>query len=148
MIAIACDHAAIALKNQIIAHLKGRGEALTDCGGFSDKSVDYPDFALKAALLVAKGECTRGILICGTGIGMSIAANKVRGIRCAHCTDEISAAMARQHNNANMIALGARITAHDTALRMVDIFLNTPFSDEPRHAKRVRKIMDIEENRG
>ena len=144
MIAIGCDHAAKLLKEKIIAHLKDRGLDVTDCGCFSDESVDYPDYALKAALLVARGECEKGILVCGTGIGMSIAANKVRGIRCAHCTDEFSAAMARQHNNANMIALGARITDNDTALRLVDIFLCTPFSEEIRHAKRVEKIMAIE----
>lgn len=144
MIAIACDHAAGLLKNEIIAHLKERGFEVNDCGCFGDASVDYPDYALKCALLVAGGECEKGILICGTGIGMSIAANKVKGIRCAHCTDAFSAAMAREHNNANIIAIGSRISDIHTAIGLVDIFINTPFSEEQRHHKRVDKITKIE----
>lgn len=145
MIAIACDHAAPLLKNEVIAHLKSKGIDVLDLGTNGDVSVDYPDYALKCAEAIASGKCRAGILICGTGIGMSIAANKVKGIRCAHCTDEFSAAMAREHNNANIIALGARISDKDTIISMIDIFLNTPFSTEQRHKNRVDKINQIED---
>lgn len=145
MIAIACDHAAPLLKNEVIAHLKSNGFDVFDLGTNNDASVDYPDYALKCAEIVSSGECEKGILICGTGIGMSIAANKVKGIRCAHCTDEFSAKMAREHNDANIIAVGARISDKESIIKMIDIFLQTPFSAEPRHKTRVDKITQIED---
>lgn len=145
MIAVACDHAAYELKNEIIAHLKERGFDVKDFGCHSAESVDYPDYALPAALAVQSGECEKGILICGTGIGMSMVANKVKGIRCAHCCDEFSAQATRQHNDANMMALGARIISTELAVKLADIFLDTPFSGEARHAKRIEKISQVED---
>lgn len=144
MIAIGCDHAAVDLKNKIIAHLEGRGIKLIDYGCYGSESVDYPDYAEKVALSVQSGECDKGILICGTGIGMSIAANKFKGIRCAHCTDTFSARATRQHNDANVLALGERVTGAGLALDIVDIFVDTPFSGEGRHIRRLDKIAAIE----
>lgn len=144
MIAIACDHAAVGLKEEIKTHLAARGISFKDFGADGKTSVDYPDYAYSAARAVAAGECEKGILICGTGIGMSIVANKVKGIRCALCSDTFSARATREHNDANMLALGARVLGAGLALDIVDIFLDTPFSGEERHMRRISKISNIE----
>jgi ribose 5-phosphate isomerase B len=123
--------------------LEGEGHEVVDCGTYSTDSCDYPVFGEAAARRVASGECERGIVICTTGIGISIAANKVRGIRCAHCTDTLSAEMTRRHNNANMLAIGAGITGKNLAERMVEVFLSTEF-EGGRHARRVALLDAIE----
>lgn len=143
MIALACDHGGFALKEGIRAYLEQKGLAYEDFGCYSTESVDYPLFAQAAAKAVAGGACDRGIVICTTGIGISISANKVKGIRCALCTDPLSAEMTRRHNDANMLALGAGITGPNLAERIVEVFLNTEF-EGGRHARRVQQIMDIE----
>lgn len=148
MIAIACDHAALNFKKAVIAHLKERNIEVEDLGCYQADSVDYPDYALKAAQGVAAGKYEKGILICGTGIGMSIAANKVKGIRCAHLTDTFSAKATRLHNDANMMALGERTLGLGLALDIVDVFLDTPFSGEERHVRRIEKIRQIESSGG
>lgn len=140
MLAIACDHAAVEFKQEIIAHLKKRGIACKDFGAFDADSVDYPDYARPVAEGVASGAFEKGILICGTGIGMSIAANKVAGIRCALCSDTFSARATREHNDANVLALGARVLGIVLALDIVDIFVDTPFSNDERHIRRIDKI--------
>lgn len=140
MIAIASDHGGFELKKEIMAHLRERGLEYKDFGTYDGASCDYPDFGRPAAVAVAKGECEKGILICGTGIGMSLVANKVEGIRCALCGDCFSAEATRQHNDANMLALGARVTGAGLALMIVDTFLDTPFSNDPRHIRRISKI--------
>lgn len=140
MIAIASDHGGFELKKEIMAHLRERGLEYKDFGTYDGASCDYPDFGRPAAVAVAAGECERGILICGTGIGMSLVANKVEGIRCALCGDCFSAEATRQHNDANMLALGARVTGAGLALMIVDTFLDTPFSNDPRHIRRISKI--------
>lgn len=140
MIAIACDHGGFELKKEIMEHLRKRGLEYKDFGTFDGESCDYPDYGRPAAEAVAAGECEKGILICGTGIGMSLVANKVNGIRCALCGDCFSAEATRQHNDANMLALGARVTGAGLALMIVDTFLDTPFSNDPRHVRRISKI--------
>lgn len=140
MIAIASDHGGFELKKEIMAHLDARGFAYKDFGTYDSKSCDYPDYGRPAAEAVAAGECDRGIVICGTGIGISLAANKVKGIRCAVCGDCFSAEATRQHNDANMLALGARVVGPGLALKIVDTFLDTPFSGDPRHVRRISKI--------
>lgn len=140
MIAIASDHGGFELKKEIMAHLRERGLEYRDFGTYDGASCDYPDYSRPAAEAVAAGECEKGILICGTGIGMSLVANKVRGIRCALCGDCFSAEATRQHNDANMLALGARVTGAGLALMIVDTFLDTPFSNDPRHVRRISKI--------
>ena len=140
MLAIACDHAAVEFKQEIIAHLKKRGIACKDFGAFDADSVDYPDYARPVAEGVASGAFEKGILICGTGIGMSIAANKVAGIRCALCSDTFSARATREHNDANVLALDARVLGIGLALDIVDIFVDTPFSNDERHIRRIDKI--------
>ena len=142
-ISIACDHGAYELKERLKAHLTRQGHEVTDCGTNSPDSCDYPDFGVAAARLVADGTCERGVVLCTTGIGMSIAANKVKGIRCALCHEPLSAEMTRRHNDANMLALGAGITGSMLAERIVDVFLNTEF-EAGRHARRVGLMMDIE----
>lgn len=143
MIAIGSDHGGYALKKEIIAHLEERGLAYKDFGTQSDASVDYPDYGEAVGRAVVSGECDRGIVICGTGIGISIAANKVRGVRCALCGDCYSADMSRRHNNANVLALGGRVLGISLALKITDVFLDSPF-DGGRHERRVGKITDIE----
>ena len=143
-IALACDHGGLALKNSIIAYLKENGYAFEDFGTTSLDSCDYPDFALAAAEAVANGECERGIVVCTTGIGVSIVANKVPGIRCALLTDTTCARLTREHNNANMLALGCGIVGTHLALEIVKTFLETPFSEAERHQRRVDKITAIE----
>lgn len=140
MLAIACDHAAVEFKREIMAHLEKRGIAYKDFGAYDSQSVDYPDYARPVAEGVASGTYEKGILICGTGIGMSIAANKVAGIRCALCSDTFSARATREHNDANVLAMGARVLGVGLALDIVDIFLDTPFSNDERHRRRIEKI--------
>ena len=145
MIALACDHGALALKEAIKAHLDSRGLAYKDFGTNSTDSCDYPDFAGPAAKAVASGECEKGIVCCTTGIGVSIVANKVPGIRCALLHDHMSARLTRQHNDANMMALGAAVTPPMMAMEIIDIFLNTEFQGG-RHQRRVDKITALENN--
>jgi len=144
-IAVACDHGALALKNAIAAHLQKQGHEVVDFGTHTLESCDYPDFAAAAARAVAGGECQRGIVTCTTGIGVSIAANKVKGIRCALLHDLMSARMTREHNDTNMMAIGAAVTAEPLALEIVDVWMNTEFSQGERHARRIAKVMAIEE---
>jgi len=143
-IAIAADGAAYELKNKVVFMLKEKGCCVKDFGTFSDESCDYPDFAILATRSVQSGECEKGILLCGTGIGMSMVANKFRDIRCAHCTDVFSAKATREHNDANMLSVGARITSEKDILDIVNVFLDTEFSSEERHKRRVDKITQLE----
>ena len=143
MYAIGSDHGGYALKQEIMKHLSERGIAYRDYGTYSDESCDYPDYGEAVGRAVASGECERGIVVCGTGIGISIAANKVRGVRCALCGDCFSAQMAREHNDANVLALGARVLGAGLALKIVDTFLDSAFSGG-RHERRVAKLMAIE----
>ena len=143
MIAIASDHGGYPLKEHIKAYLAAKGITCEDFGTDSTESCDYPNFGKAAAQAVADGRCDRGIVICTTGIGISISANKVKGIRCALCGDVLSAEMTRCHNDANMLAMGAAIIGSMTAERIVDVFLDTPF-EGGRHARRVGLMMDIE----
>ena len=142
-ISIGCDHGGFALKENIRAYLEEQGHTVTDVGCKSLESCDYPDFGAAAARLVASGACERGIVICTTGIGISISANKVKGIRCALSGDAFSAEMTRRHNDANMLALGAGITGPNLAQKIVEVFLSTGF-EGGRHARRVDKLMQIE----
>lgn len=144
-IAIGCDHAALKLKNDIVEKLRKEGYEVEDFGIHEQKSVDYPDYALPVAEAVASGRADKGILICGTGIGMSIAANKVKGIRCALCSDTFSAHATREHNDANILAFGERVVGEGLAMDIVDTFLKTPFSGDDRHVKRIAKISAIED---
>ena len=143
-ISIGCDHGALALKNKMVAHLTAKGYDVKDCGTYTADSCDYPDFAAVAAKAVASGECEKGIVLCTTGIGVSITANKVKGIRCALLSDVLSAKMTRLHNDTNMMALGAGIVGENLALEIVDTWLSTPFSGEARHQKRIDKVMALE----
>ncbi len=143
-IAVGCDHGALELKNKVAAHLKQRGFEVEDVGTYTLDSCDYPDYAAKAARLVASGECGRGIVLCTTGIGVSIAANKIKGIRCALLGDLMSARLTRQHNDTNMMALGAAVTGEGLALEIVDTWLDTEFSKGERHQRRIDKVMALE----
>lgn len=143
-IALGCDHAAIKMKNEFAIALSREGYEVIDFGTKDGGAVDYPDYALPVAEAVASGKADRGILICGTGIGMSIAANKVKGVRCALCSDTFSARACREHNDANVLAFGERVIGPGLAKDIVDIFLTTPFSGAERHARRVEKIAAIE----
>ena len=143
-IAIGCDHGALALKNTVKAHLEKKGYEVCDYGTYTLDSCDYPDFAEKAAKAVASGECEKGIVLCTTGIGISIAANKVKGIRCALLSDVMSARMTREHNDTNMMALGAAVTGQMLALQIVDTWLGTEFSHEEKHQRRIDKVMALE----
>ena len=142
MIAIGSDHGGFELKKEVMAHLDARGLEYKDFGTYSDASCDYPVYGKAVAKAVASGECERGIIICGTGIGISITANKVRGIRAALCGDCFSAEATRQHNDANVLALGARVVGPGLALKIVDTFLDTPFSNSERHIRRIEMIED------
>ena len=142
-IAIGADHAGYELKQQIARYLLAQGHQVQDLGTHSPQSVDYPDYAVRVARAVVAGEAERGILICGTGIGMSIAANKVRGARAAVCTDCYMARMARQHNDARILCLGGRVLGLGSALNVVEVFLRTDFVGG-RHAQRVDKIGALE----
>ncbi len=142
MIAIGSDHGGFQLKQAIMKHLKQRGETFQDFGTYTEESCDYPDYGKAVARAVASGEYERGILICGTGIGISISANKIPGIRAALCGDCFSAEATRLHNDANVLALGARVVGEGLALKIVDTFLDTPFSNDERHIRRISKIED------
>ena len=141
-IALAADHGGFELKKEVMAHLDARGLEYKDFGTYSDASCDYPVYGKAVAKAVASGEYERGIIICGTGIGISIAANKVHGIRAALCGDCFSAEATRQHNDANVLALGARVVGPGLALKIVDTFLDTPFSNGERHIRRIEMIED------
>lgn len=143
-IAIGCDHGGVEHKKAIAEHLKNSGHEIVDFGIYEAKAVDYPDIALKVANSVKSGECERGILVCGTGIGMSMAANKVKGIRAAAVSDHFSAKYTRLHNNANILCLGGRVIGIGTALELADLFINTPFEGGERHQRRIDKISAIE----
>lgn len=142
-IIIGCDHGGINRKNEIIAHLQKRGFDVLDVGTYTAESCNYPDYARLVCTAIQRGEYPMGILVCGTGIGMSIAANKHNGIRAACCSDTFSARMTRMHNNANVLCLGERVVGTGLALDIVDLFLNTEFEGE-RHLKRVSMLEDIE----
>jgi ribose 5-phosphate isomerase B len=143
-IALAADHAGLGLKESVKRLLETRGIAYSDFGTESTESVDYPDFAARVARPVASGEFDRGILVCGSGIGMAIAANKIPGIRAAAVNDEAAARLMREHNDANVLALGERLTAPDAALRIVEVFLDTAFAGG-RHQQRIDKIRKLED---
>lgn len=147
MIAIASDHGGYELKEQIKFYLATQGVECRDFGTNSTASCDYPVFGKAAAEAVASGECEKGIVICTTGIGMSIIANKVKGIRCAYCSDSLSAELTRRHNNANMVAMGAALVGPGLAERIVDVFLHTEF-EGGRHIKRVAMIDELDHARG
>lgn len=142
-IALGCDHGGLNLKNAIKKYLEEKNYEVEDFGTYSTESVDYPDYAKKAALAVSNGDADCGILVCGTGIGIGISANKVKGIRCATVGDTFSARMTKAHNNANMIALGERVTGIGLGLDIVDAYLNSEF-EGGRHQKRIDKMMEIE----
>ena len=143
-ISLGCDHGGYALKEHIKAYLESKGHEVVDCGTYSTDSCDYPIFGEAAARKVQSGECERGIVICTTGIGISIAANKVRGIRCALCSEPLSAEMTRRHNNANILCMGGKVIDKETAVKLVDIFLHTEF-EGGRHQRRIDQIAQIEE---
>ena len=143
-LAIGCDHGAYALKEQVKVHLEQKGYEVKDFGCYSTASCDYPEFAGAAAKAVASGECEKGIVLCTTGIGVSISANKVRGIRCALLSDVLSARMTRLHNDTNMMAMGAGIVGPNLAMEIVDTWLGTEFSGEERHQRRIDKMMALE----
>ncbi|WP_033164448.1 ribose 5-phosphate isomerase B [Clostridium sp. KNHs205] len=142
MIALGCDHGGFELKQEIIKHLEGKNIAYKDCGTYTEESCDYPVYARKVTEAVLSKECELGILVCGTGIGISIAANKVKGIRAALCHDCFSAEATRSHNDANILAMGARVIGPGHALKVVDTFLETPFSQDERHIRRINLIED------
>ncbi|EAX92524.1 ribose 5-phosphate isomerase B family protein [Trichomonas vaginalis G3] len=142
-IVVGCDHGGFALKQTVIDTVKSLGHEVIDVGTNSTESVDYPDFAQAAAKEIESGNAQLGVLICGTGIGISIAANKCKGIRCALCHEHLTAQLCRQHNNANIVAMGARIIGPETAIDIVKTFLTTDFLGD-RHERRVNKIMALE----
>ena len=144
-VAIGCDHGGINLTDALLAHLKEKGVEYEDFGTYTKDSVDYNDYAEAACKAVVNGECDFGILVCGTGIGMSIVANKIKGIRCGHCHDEFSAKMTRLHNDANVLAFGERVIGAGLMTEIVDAFLFTDFSGGERHIRRVDKIKALEE---
>ena len=143
-ISIASDHGAVDMKNMLVSYLESKGHEVTDFGTHTTASCDYPEFAAAAANAVASGECERGIVLCTTGIGMSIAANKVKGIRCALLSDPVSARLTREHNDTNMMALGAGVVGQIMAQQIVDIWLGTEFSGGERHQRRIDKLMAVE----
>ena len=143
-IAIGSDHGAFALKSKFIAHLEAKGHEVKDFGTYSTASCDYPDFAGAAAKAVASGECEKGIVLCTTGIGVSIAANKIKGIRCALLSDVMSARLTREHNDTNMMAVGAGVVGELLALEILDTWLGTEFSHDERHQRRINKMMALE----
>ena len=142
MIALGCDHGGYALMQEVIAWLEKNNYEDKNFGTYSEASVDYPEYGKKVAHAVADGECEFGILICGTGIGISITANKVKGVRAALCTDCFCAQATREHNNANVLALGGRVVGPGLALKIVETFLTTPFSNDERHIRRINMIED------
>lgn len=140
MIGLGCDHGGLELKNVIIDYLKKNSIEYKDYGTYTSESVDYPKYAKLVANAVASGECDRGILICGTGIGISIAANKVKGIRCALCHDVFSAKATREHNDSNILAMGGRVIGPGPAIEVVKAWLETDFSGDERHLRRIKMI--------
>ncbi|MBQ8909498.1 MAG: ribose 5-phosphate isomerase B [Oscillospiraceae bacterium] len=145
-IAIGCDHGALELKNTVVAHLEKKGYEVQDFGTYTLDSCDYPDYAAQAAKAVADGVCDKGIVLCTTGIGVSIAANKVKGIRCALLSDVMSARLTREHNDTNMMALGAGVVGQMLALEIIDTWLSTEFSHNERHQRRINKVMALEQD--
>ncbi len=143
-IAIGCDHGALALKDKMVSWLEGKGYEVKDFGTYTSDSCDYPEFAAAAARAVASGECQKGIVLCTTGIGVSISANKIDGIRCALLSDVWSAKMTRLHNDTNMMAMGAGVVGENLALEIADTWLGTEFSGEARHQRRIDKLMELE----
>ena len=143
-IAIACDHGALGLKTTLVNHLQKKGFEVLDFGTHSLDSCDYPDYASQAAYAVAEGRCEKGIVLCTTGIGVSIVANKVKGIRCALLTNVMSARLSREHNDTNMIAMGEGVVGTNLALEIVDTWLSTEFSHGERHERRIEKMMALE----
>ena len=143
-ISIGCDHGAIDLKNIVVEHLTKKGYEVADFGTYTTASCDYPEFAEAAARAVASGACEKGIVLCTTGIGVSITANKVKGIRCALLSDVMSARLTREHNDTNMMALGAGIVGKNLALEIIDTWLTTEFSHDERHQRRIDKLMAVE----
>ena len=144
-IAIGCDHGGINLKPVLVEYLEKKGIEYKDFGCFAKASVDYNDYAVPVCNAVLAKECDLGILICGTGIGMSIVANKIKGIRCGHCHDVFSAKMTRLHNDANVLAVGERVVGPGLFLEIVEAFIGTPFSNDERHVRRVNKIRALED---
>ena len=142
-IAIGNDHVGVELKQYLIKHLEGMGHEVANFGCDSPESTDYPIYAERVARAVVSGECEKGILICGTGIGISISANKIHGVRCALCSEPVSARLSREHNDANIVAMGARTIGPAMAEAIVDVFLTTGF-DGGRHQRRVDKIMMLD----
>ena len=143
-IAIGCDHGALALKEALIPHLEKKGYEVKDFGTYTSASCDYPDFVGPAAQAVASGECDKGIALCTTGIGVSIVCNKVKGIRCALLSDVMSARLTREHNDTNMMALGAGVVGQMLAFEIIDTWLSTEFSHDERHQRRINKMMAYE----
>ena len=143
-ISVGCDHGALALKNKVVAHLESKGFEVMDFGCHTLESCDYPDMIAPAAQAVANGQCDKGIVLCTTGIGASIVANKVKGVRCALLSDVLSARMTRLHNDTNVMALGAGIVGKNLALEIVDVWVGTEFSGDERHQRRIDKMMAIE----
>ena len=143
-LAIACDHGALTLKNELVERLTKQGYEVVDFGTHTPDSCDYPDYAAPAAQAVAAGECEKGIVLCTTGIGVSITANKVPGIRCALLSDVVSAKMTREHNDTNMMAIGGGVVGTMLALEIVDTWVNTEFSHQERHVRRIAKLMAVE----
>ena len=143
-IALGCDHGALALKEALIPHLEKMGYEVKDFGTYTSASCDYPDFAGPAAQAVASGECEKGIVLCTTGIGVSIVANKVKGVRCALLSDVMSARLTREHNNTNMMAIGAGVVGQMLAFEIIDTWLGTEFSHDERHQRRINKMMAYE----
>ena len=142
MIALGCDHGGYDLKMSVIKHLEERGIEYKDFGCLTKDSCDYPVFGRAAAEAVASGECEKGIVICTTGIGVSICANKIDGVRCALCSDSVTAKLTRLHNDTNVVAIGAGIVGELLAMDIIDTFLTTEFSNDPRHIRRVEKMVD------
>ena len=142
MIALGSDHGGFELKQEIKKYLDEKGLAYKDYGSYTSDSVDYPVYAKKVVEAIKSGECDKGVLICGTGIGISIAANRYEGIRAALCTDCFTAEATRQHNDANILAMGGRVVGPGLAVKILDTFLNTPFSEGERHINRIRMIED------
>lgn len=143
-ISIGCDHGALALKNKVVSHLQSRGYEVVDFGTHTADSCDYTDFAAAAARAVASGECEKGVVLCTSGIGVSITANKIDGVRCALLSDILSAKMTRLHNDTNMMAMGAGVVGENLALEILNTWLDTEFSGDERHQRRIDKLMALE----
>ena len=143
MIVLAADHGGYTLKEEVKKHLDAKGVQYIDCGCYNGESVDYPDMAKRACEKIQSGEAEKGLLFCGSGVGISIAANKMKGIRCCCCSDTFSAKYTRLHNDANVLAMGGRIVGPGLAIEMIELFLNTEF-EGGRHSRRVEKLMALE----